>query len=46
MKQSQFYSISIENASNSHKALFSICKNLLDLKKSLNLYHLILVHML
>ena len=34
MKQSQFYSISIENASNSQKALFSICKNLLDLKKS------------
>ena len=33
-KQSQFYSSTIENAGNSQKALFSICKNLLDVRKS------------
>ena len=32
-KQSKFYSDSIDSAKNSQKALFSICKNLLDMSK-------------
>ena len=32
-KQSKFYSDSISNARNSQKALFAICKNLLDISK-------------
>ena len=32
-KQSQFYSNTIANSSNSQKSLFSICKNLLDVSK-------------
>ena len=36
-KQSQFYAKAIENCNNSHKELFSVCKNLLDQTKSTKL---------
>ena len=36
-KQTEFYAHAIEKCNNSHKELFSICKNLLDLSKSTKL---------
>ena len=36
-KQSQFYAKTIENCNNSHKELFSVCNNLLDVSKATKL---------